>query len=85
MNFYAYFSYMLGKVKFFILNMILLSAAPFGYGQSHKMPEPGVYSATAGTPPPPPGLPLPIDDYLPLLLLAGVIFGALKIPKLKKN
>lgn len=76
---------MLGKVKFFILIMFLLSATPFGYGQSHKMPEPGIFSATAATPPPPYGLPLPIDDYLPLLLLAGIILGAFKIPKLKKN
>lgn len=73
---------MLGKVKFFILNVFLVCAAPSVYGQSHKMPEPGVYSAAV---PPPPGLPLPIDDYLPLLLLAGLVYGAVKIPKLKKN
>lgn len=73
---------MLGKGKYFVLNLFLLSAAPFGFGQSHKMPEPGVYSAAV---PPPVGLPLPIDDYLPMLFLAGVIYGAVKIPKLKKN
>lgn len=74
---------MVERIKFFILSVILVSVAPHGYSQSHKLPEPGVMSATA--PPPPVGLPLPIDDYLPLMLLAGVIYGAVKIPKLKKN
>lgn len=73
---------MLGKLKSLFISVVLFCTAPSIYGQSNTMPEPGVYSAAV---PPPPGLPLPIDDYLPLLLLAGMIYGAVKILKLKSN
>ena len=76
---------MLGKLKSLFISTVLFSTAPYLYGQSHKMPEPGVYSAMGDGVTPPPGLPLPIDDYLPLLLLAGLVYGAVKIPKLKSN
>lgn len=74
---------MLGKLRSLFISIVLFSTVPYIHGQSHKMPEPGVYSAVS--PPPPVGLPLPIDDYLPLLLLAGLVYGAVKIPKLKKG
>lgn len=35
-------------------------------------------------PPPPVGLPLPIDDYIPFLMLAGVLLGAFYIHKIRK-
>jgi hypothetical protein len=73
---------MFKKMRLLIISVLLVSYTPIAHSQSHKMPEPGAMSAA---PPPPVGLPLPIDNYLPLLLFAGLIYGAVKIPKLKQN
>lgn len=62
------------KAKNFILLITLLFFSIEGY--CADPPAPG--------PPPPVGLPLPIDDYLPLLLLAGILLGAFGMHKLKK-
>lgn len=67
------------KVRNFIFVTLLLLLSMEGYCADPPAPS------TASTPPPPVGLPLPIDDYLPLLLLAGLIYGAIKIPKLQNN
>lgn len=61
------------KLKPFILLFSLLAFSPEMYSQGPPAPTP-----------PPPGLPLPIDDYLPLLLLAGILLGFYGIKKLKK-
>ncbi|SDK80503.1 hypothetical protein SAMN04488034_101523 [Salinimicrobium catena] len=66
------------KLRNFVLVTLLLLFSVEGYCADPPAP-------TSAAVPPPPGLPLPIDDYLPLLLLAGMIYGAVKIPRLKKN
>lgn len=62
------------KVKNFLFLTALVCFSPEMFSQSP--PSPG--------PPPPVGLPLPIDDYLPVLLLAGILLGFYTIKKIKK-
>ena len=53
-----------------LLAMVLLPFSAFSQLTANPPPEPQRANAT---PPPPPGL--PIDDHLPLLLLAGIGLG----------
>jgi len=52
--------------------MMLLPFSVFAQLTTNGPPEPQA-NAGAGAPPPPPGL--PIDDHLPLLLIAGLSLG----------
>jgi len=45
-------------------------------------PAPTMMSSTAV--PPPPGLPLPIDDYLPALMIAGILLGVFYFQRSRK-
>ncbi|RXG31127.1 hypothetical protein [Leeuwenhoekiella palythoae] len=64
---------MRSKLYTYVVTLILIAgAAHIGYGQGAKEPpEPQVRTGDA----PPFGLPTPIDDYIPHLLIFGVFMG----------
>ena len=58
---------MRSKLYTYVVTLILIvGAIRTGYGQSPPPPTPI---------PPPPGLQAPIDDYIPHLLILGVLIG----------
>ncbi len=59
--------------------VVLYSLNGVCYAQSHNLPQP--QASTDPVPPPPVGLPLPLDDYIPLLLVAGLAYGVYKLHK----
>ena len=64
---------MRSKLYTYVVTLILfVGVIDLGYSQKDEPPQPGVKS----TPPPPVGLPTPIDDYIPYLLILGVLAGA---------
>lgn len=64
---------MRSKLYTYVVTLILfVGVAHIGYAQKDEPPQPGVKS----TLPPPVGLPTPIDDYIPYLLILGVLAGA---------
>lgn len=79
---------------FFIL-VFTLGLTMVSYSQSKEPPTPGAKRHIGGPPcdpgnngngtgsgvPPPPGLCLPIDDYVYLLMAVGVMYGCYKMRK----
>lgn len=81
------------KEKFLLLFVFLICS--LGISNTTDPPEP-TYSSTntelspcgaddGGSQPPPPGLCLPINDYLVPMLVGGILLGAYKMKELKKK
>jgi len=60
------------KISSLVLFLAIVLLPFIGFSQKNP-PEPQRMGTAPGAPPPPPGL--PIDDNLPVLLLAGFSFG----------
>lgn len=65
------------KVKNVLLGVLLL------LGGEAFCADPPAPTGGAGVPPPP-GLPLPIDDHLPLLMIAGILLGVFYLKRFQK-
>lgn len=46
--------------------------------------DPPAPAMMSSGPPPPVGLPLPIDDYLPILMIAGILLGSFYFQRSRK-
>tara|TARA_B100000678_G_C17945653_1_gene397085 strand:- start:247 stop:489 length:243 start_codon:yes stop_codon:yes gene_type:complete len=65
---------MRSKLYTYVVTLILIvGAARIGYGQEAKGPP--APDNKFGSGPGAPGLPTPIDDYIPHLLIVGVFLG----------
>lgn len=74
---------MRSKLYTYVVTLILfVGTAHIGYGQGDKEPPP---PDTKTGIPPPVGEPLPIDGYIPYLLILGVLAGASYFYKIERQ
>jgi len=74
---------MRSKLYTYVVTLILfVGVAHIGYAQEVKEPPP---PDTKTGIPPPVGEPLPIDDYIPYLLILGVLTGAFYFYKIERQ
>ena len=63
------------KLYTYVVTLILIvGVKTVVYAEDKNPPSPGARNASPGAPPPP-GLQVPIDDYIPHLLILGVLIG----------
>jgi hypothetical protein len=84
-----------GKLQLLILLFVITCGAkifaatdpppPTSSDSPHPVPCSSENEGSGGGVSPPPGLCLPINDYLVPLFIAGVVFGSIKVYGLKKK
>lgn len=62
------------KASGYFLLLLFLIATSLSWGQTNDLPEPQMNSDPGG--PPPPGLVVPIDTDVYILLIAGLFLGS---------
>ena len=76
---------MRSKLYTYVVTLILfVGTAHIGYAQGGKEPPQPEVKSTPPLPPPV-GLPTPIDDYIPYLLILGALAGASYFYKIERQ
>ena len=71
------------KASGWFLLMLFLIITFSGWGQTTDLPEPQINNVPGN--PPPPGLPLPLDDHIFLLFAAGIGLGIYMLLLSRRN